>query len=455
MIIYLIVLIGLLIEYIVGRKNIQYAIPIALLQILLIPPLVKYNIGINLNNFNLAIFIICLGSIRNIFNRKRYFKGINTILILFFFYIVITSALSTLDNESMGEYIKNMIIFTMEYFALAFCFQYINMLPDSVNFFDRTIIITSIIIAGYGFINYIIGFNPYIGYLSLVTDSMDISNAFQLEERGFVKGRISSTFTHPLYLGQCALLLFAYFSFQLKSRWKKTPYCMFLGSLAAMCILCGSRSAIFPLFVVLLFLLINHNAIKILKYIYILFFVGLISYPFLNKDTRTTLKAMIFVWDEKASKKAEFSGSSISLRTDQLNSSVKIIRKNPIIGKGFGYVNDHGKEHSEMLGYESYIFKVLVENGVLGLFIYTWFYFYLYYKLLKKSKRKEDKCRVHALCLSFFLSITLTGITYPFFSIYMFLYFMTYYNIRNNKIERIYKHNYILTNKKISIDNTI
>lgn len=439
--IFSILLVWLLLAIILGCKKPALALPFLVSLQLLIPPTIKFNIGINLNIFNLFVTAFILLSLHSVKRNSSAIPKIEFYLKFYMFYVFLYSFFVYLGTYSIGEYLKNMIVFFLEYIGVAYCINYIRFDDKSIKFFNAIIMVSASIIIVYGIFNYIVKINPYMMYISMIADlDIDMSNVFMGEQRGFLEGRISSTFSHPLYLGQGALLLFSYLLYEWIGRGYRFLYLIILIGLIAMVILCGSRSAIIPLVICIFFYVRNIKIRKNILYVIVFLLACMCIFSNLPKNAQKTIKAMIFVWDEEITSDADFSGSSIELRREQLDASLKIIEDNIWFGNGNGYVSKHGKKHTEMLGYESFVLKELVDGGILGVFSYVFFYVLIYIALLKKTNTKMERSRIHSLCCSFFISILFTGATYSFFSLYITLCFISYYSILNNRKKNICTH---------------
>ncbi|MBO5059183.1 MAG: O-antigen ligase family protein [Prevotella sp.] len=359
---------------------------------------------------------------------------------MYLVYVVLYSFIASYSIYPRGEYLQNMILFFFEFIGMAYCLSYVYADKKSIRYFNIAIVISSVIIIVYGILNYILKVNVYLTYISMVANlDRDGANDFMQEQRGFLDGRISSTFQHPLQLGQAALILFTYILYEFRNKVNIIIYAALLIGLAAMCVLCGSRSAIFPLFVSVLFYLKFLKKRVMVKYIAVAAIALVVYYPTLSRDVQRTVKAMVFVWDEKASQKADIHGSSISGRMDQYASALKIVENNPLIGFGKGYVTKHGDKHPEMYGYESVVLKEIVDGGVLGLCAFIAFYLSLYRSFLRQAKTSMERARTHSLWISFLISIFLTGISYSFFSLFIVFACISYYSMSNTRQHKIIK----------------
>lgn len=432
--IYSISLIWLLLALIAGYKKPAKALPFLVSLQLLVPNEIKYNLGINMNTFNLSVLLFLFLSYKSIKRGIPEVKTMNSYLKGYAIYVFLYSFVASLGSYPFEEYIQNMILFFFEYIGMAWCLAYIQIDKKDIKFFNIAVVVSSIIIIVYGIFNYMLKLNPYMLYVSTVADlNVDAANTFMEEQRGFLDGRISSTFQHPLQLGQAALLLFTYILYELKNKMNRLLYILILIGLITMCVLCGSRSAVFPLLISIFFYIRFMKMHKVFLYSMIFLFAFSYVYSSMSQDVQKTLKAMVFVWDEKASEKAGINGSSISSRTDQYTMALKIIDDRMLLGYGNGYVNKHGGKYPDMYGYESFILKELVDGGVVGVLSFFVFYILVYKIFLKGAVLLIDRARVHSLCVSFLLSAFLTGISYSFFSLYVVLCFISYYSFSRTK----------------------
>ena len=166
--------------------------------------------------------------------------------------------------------------------------------------------------------------------------------------------------------------------------------------------------------------------------------------PFLSDEATDTFKSMIFIWDQKASEKIDIKGSSIEGRKSQLDAAFNLIQGNPILGNGIGFVQKYGADNDDLLGAESIILQKLVDNGILGLFVYFIFYFYSFKYVYKKCKTNFQKASVVSLSGSYFFSLLTNGVGYSSFTYYGILLLLTY-NVINIQKKDNHEINYLHT----------
>lgn len=430
--IYQITIILLIFQLYLGRKDLKYAIVFLIILTFLIPYIIKFNLGgINLNVFNLSTLLFTLCSLKYLKKRNLQYVSLRKFTLFIIGYFLITS-IPTIEEYGIAFFIKNAILTILEYYLIAYCFFYIKLQYKQIQLINISIVIVSIIVTIYAIINYITHINPYITYLSMLTDSIDMSATFQEEQRGILDGRVSSTFTHPLILGQMMLLTFSYIVFQLKHKINPILYTIICTLITIPIILCGSRSTLFPLILVPCFYFYFSGIKKFIKYIILAIFLIPICINLLPKDYKLTAEAMIYIWDSSKETKAGIQGSNKDMRKQQIIDASKIIDNNPLFGKGNGYVKEFGSKHPEMLGYEGLLLYTLVDFGFIGSMVFLFFYYFLYKYILFKAHTKEEKVQATSLCMCYFICILLTGIAYSTFSFFFLLYFLTLNTFRLN-----------------------
>ena len=430
--IYQILIVALIIEALVAFWKPKYAIGICLAIIFLFPNSLKFNVGINLNSFNLAVIIVVLSLVKTILTTKSLYPQIPRTIKFYTIYVATTSFFCALTNISFGEYIQNMILFVMEYGLIAYALSWICMGEKDFKVFNIVLITVSCIIICYGLLNYATKINPYMAYISMVTDSeIDMSNSFMEEQRGLLDGRISSVFPHPLQLGQWSLLVFAYFYYELKEKVNSFFYYTFLFLIFIIAFMTGSRSALVPILLVPIINLLHQSPFKIIRYSILAVFSLIVLFPFLPNKVQDNVEATVFFGDDEAASKAEIRGSSKDGRIGQFEIALSEIRDNPLLGKGFNYSSKNREKLSAgLLGLESIFLSHIIDGGILGLIIFIFFYITLYRKIRNSCDSNMTKAMADSLCIPFFISISLTGISYSFFCVYLIFYMIMQYKIQ-------------------------
>ena len=415
--------ITLLLEFLIIKRRIQNAALVLVVIYCFIPINLGINLGMRLNIITLSVGCYMFLTLSMYIKKACVDKELDRLLKIYGLYVVVTSIIGSLVSGYINEYIKNILAFGVNFIFVGLFANHIKLEKKDFNAINIVLIALVFIIGGYGLLNYFIKFNPYIAFISLLTDSNDMSNTFLEEERGFLDGRVSSTFIHPLLLGQVSVIFFSYILYAFNQGFSKNFRAICLIMLALMCLFCGSRSALVPLVVAVTIYTLYNNRRAIVKYVCILAVLLPYLYLSLPRDVQESINGFVIFWDDSYAKEANIKGSSFEMRLQQFEDGLYIIQENPLMGFGQGYVSMHGDKHGEMLGYESFVFQFLIDGGLIGVAAFIYFYFILYRNLLKKCKSKYDKGRGHVLCLTYFINILFTGIQSGTFIVFIIFYY--------------------------------
>ena len=391
-----------------------------------------------------TLFFVPIPLLRFGFFRGFDILNIYTVLIFFF------SLFNRNGRKSLGfifrHYFKFLVIYVSILFLL-FIFSETVPLKDQLRSYLREITGIFLILFSFAFalidlkfvkvlaiclpiilvLNFIYSafFELYLGYnpagmpLLLLMGTDENAGATDMVEsvRGMLSLRIQSTYGHPLSLGQFYLALVPMF-FSMKGLNKFLNVIIIL-SLSISIFLSGARGAIFPLLLILFFLMVQNKIKHVFKFVLVFLSILIISYFLLPSSAKTLVNeyyesysAMIQFWDESKQTDNDIKGSSVSMRMDQFSAAIEEVSPNPIFGMGIGYreywQNIHGQSaHPYLLGYESLVLLKLVEQGWLGLFLYLWL-LYRFYRIF--SKGCHDKIYLKCLYWGVFLSQLMTGI---------------------------------------------
>src|ERR1035437_757477 len=302
--------------------------------------------------------------------------------------------------------------FIQTFFILFLC--YVNFKRSSdweklIKFF----LISSIILCIYGFLNYLIKANPLDNFISKTYNSFSYFDQYALGNGRF---RINSFVSHPIYYGYLLgiLLLLCFYSFFFKGNLKKL--CLITMPLIFMnLILANSRTPMIA-FVVGLFIFIVialKTIVKIRLLIYgTLFCLAIYNIPFIQEKIDNTID--IF---KTGGEKTE--GSNLAMRTIQLNASYGEFLKKPFSGNGLYYITENliwsnNPENSvsddDFQGFESYIYQLLIEQGLIGIITNAIFFISIIrYFLIRRLVQKEFSALGLAIILMFLTFIIGTG----------------------------------------------
>jgi Lipid A core - O-antigen ligase and related enzymes len=235
-----------------------------------------------------------------------------------------------------------------------------------------------IIMCLYGLATYLIRFNHYNDLIAKTTGWLDTSSNINL---GTSRERVSSFTNNSIYYGYMISIIFIIFIVNFVSTKTKNIHhsisFIFISILMLSNLyLSNSRTPYFTFAIglsIALFL-VSGMKDKFKYFLYVLLFFIVVM------NTSVGQNAVQKVTDIFAQEQNE-GGSSIEMRLDQLNASLEIFDHNIYTGNGFKYIIEDlgfksigGDENEDLYGFESYIFELLIEQGIIG-FVYSIIFF--------------------------------------------------------------------------------
>jgi hypothetical protein len=416
---------------------------------ILIPIIVKVSFGNFTISYYLFLTIILFFSliflllIKHNYFTERYPQKVKKYLIIFFI-----SSLSlipfTFATPYITQFSSSFQFFTQLFLGILGWYVFKN--EQEIMQFIKIVFFAVVLACFYGIYTYITKTNPYITSLNIMFSQEMDATSFMEEKRGGLEGRIMATCIHPLMWGQLIALLVSFFIIFYKKYNKLLGQCIII-LLTTAAFLSGSRAVIFSLIIVFSFQFLTlplRNKI-ILLFIGVGFILALLGSSFSDNKTFKLIQSSAFVWDEKLSSNADVNGSSLSMRTEQLECSYDLIKNNIFTGLGKGWIShyiDKQGEHPIMHGFESVFFSKFIEGGIFGLFFFLLFYFQIYLYIRKDAKYKlgtNQANLIDGFFLGYFFSILFTGIQSTFFMfIVLSIVLLKYFDIqpiKNNNFE--------------------
>lgn len=300
-----------------------------------------------------------------------------------------------------------------------FAFYYCVMKFDLLVFFKHFLIIC-IVCGIYGIVAYAMGVNPYITMLSYTYTGADFAFAYFLEDvRGFLLGRASGTFTHPLIWGQFWTMAIA---FLLCIRKNLNKYLLYLGITIGIVnvVLCGSRTAAIAMLVFFAFYCFSLGKRKIILFssivLTICFFIAMLpeNSNLIEQDKILYAKSIVFFWDDSYSMQLGINGSNATMRQSQMDAVSNLVSSSPIAGLGFNFqyyvLENSSASIAALRGMESIVIKKLVEQGIGGLICFCLVLWFLYKEATKKISNRADYLCLAGFFISFVTSACFTGI---------------------------------------------
>lgn len=424
--IYSIILIIVLISCIYILKDFKRGVSIVIALRLLIPASVRLiGVGISLNSFLTIILFI------SFLLHKEYKKKMPPKLQAIIFLFLLSSIMLTpfALNMTIGAQLTKMINFFVVDMLIGILSWYAIQTKEDFKKLLSTLFITCCIIGTYGIYEYITKSNPYADWaMRMFEHGHNPSTYFLTEKRGFLEGRIMGTGSHPLTWGLLMSTIFAFF-YNNKSLLQKRGHIILLLSVIIInSFLCGSRSSLIMIGVYIIIRLFEKPG-KILKASILTYLILISTINLLPKteDTKAfidTVESSIFFWNEKKSEEAGISGSSVSMRWEQLVFSFYLIQDSFLTGNGYGF-SDVAQENTttkyeEMMGFESILFTKIVNQGILGLLFFFIFYFSLLKYTCKQTKNRTEKYKIVALYFTYLTGIIFTGLQNSFYIFFLF-----------------------------------
>lgn len=323
--------------------------------------------------------------------------------------IVFSSDSVPLDVQ-LGAYfktlLKDVICIVCGYYAIS------SWKPSAIKFFW----FVSIAVGLYGILVYFLHYNPHIDTLSKLYVGENRFEFFLDQARGGLQGRTSGTMDHPLTWGQMwGCILGAYFVFRNVITSKFLLYGI-PGIAVLNIVMSGSRTALLATLVLVLIYLFSQGSRKVIRYTFLgiaLLSIVLIVFhdnPFVT-GMEGYVKSVVFFWDDSYATQANISGSNANMRSEQLSRSIQIVEKHTFCGLGYDAVSYFGAEHfSGMRGFESIVYRKIVEQGFLGLICFVLSFAYLMRWIVLGEKVKKHRILWIGYFASYFVSIVFTGI---------------------------------------------
>lgn len=407
---------------------------------LLIPASVRMiGIGISVNTF--LTFVLFLSFC---IHRLYVIKMPSTLRHLIMFWIL-TSLLIVPFAYSMSvqEQLSNMFSFFVVDLLLGIMGWYAIRKEVDFQFFIKVLFITIAIIGIYGIYEYITKSNPYSTWAIETFNSgqQNFSVSFLQEKRGVLDGRIMGTSFHPLAWGLQMGLLLMFVCMNSKKHSRR--FVFFLVTLIVVnAFLCGARTALVMVFLYALISLYLNFRFLLRRIILLLFSVLLLSFLIPKNETTKifvdTIESSLFFWNEKKSDEVGVGGSSVSMRLKQLAFSFELIKDQLWVGQGYGFSSkvlaENSNKYATMMGFESILFRKIVDQGILG----TIFFFLFYLFLMRYAQKVSIGSSVNLVVflLIYMVGLIFTGMQNTFYLFFTLLMVQLKYNVILRRVRK-------------------
>lgn len=339
-----------------------------------------------------ALFVSTLTQYKNWWQEFKKFPLKPALVIAFFslFLIGITDS-----RVSIFASLFRFIITFIEDFSILFlCYLHLRDLKDVIYIY-HFLVKCFIVFAVYGLINFITRANFYAQFLQATLDIRDIGKVYA---DGGDRFRIASFTWHPIYYGLLLGLMIITLVFLLttKGLYKKHKkmYQFALALLALNLLWTNSRTPLIATIAgVGIFFLLGYNFQKQFKMALLGIVLG-IGFLIASPSSLSIVEETVNTFSSKGSK---LEGSSVEMRDTQLQSSLLLFYEKPLFGHGFSYIveglgfgeGDKRNSDSSFAGFESYSYKLLIEQGAAGIFSNVFLLLSFIVFLIKKRKDIE------------------------------------------------------------------
>ena len=280
--------------------------------------------------------------------------------------------------------------------------------------FVRSATLSLIILFAYGLFELISGdnlvhniaikdFNDY--FLS----SKEMGDFLKEYDASFGRVRIESLQCFSFDYGICSILLglLAIFYYE---KYRRKEY-LIVGLICGLGggILCGSRSVL--LSCVIFYLLYVSSVFKSINR-FVLYATLIIFVAIYSVFGGSTSYYYFMITDMLNTGGSNMGGSSVDMRMAQLSAAMDLFSQNPIWGNGPQYLstlNENSILKATMLGSESYIYKLLIEKGIVGFITNIYFFVSVFRSVIKNRDKKQSHLLVN-LTGSFLLFSLATGV---------------------------------------------
>lgn len=413
--------------------NIKYSIYTYIAYLILVPNMQFSALGIQLSYNLVNITIICsylfkFGNCNQNSNKEK--TDLDFSIIAPFLFLLLSLLIFSIFADELpfkAQFSTIRIVFLR---TCVVPFVFLNVAKYDPEFTSNTkkVLIISLIIAGiYAiYLTRLNGSNPYTSFLANYFGGSDVAEAYSVfsTRLGFSSAaKIQSTMVHPMTYAFVLCSSILIISRELLIERKKI-YLPILMLFAFNLLISGVRTGIAALITGCIYIIIASRKLKLLLLGII---VASIFYCViqLDSDVSAVFASMIDVSGDKY----DMHGSSIPMRLMQLDGTIAEIQKNGFwVGKGYGwtgyYIKTYGI-HPVMGSFESLIFYVLLNSGVLGAICWSIFFLLIFRNNRKYLTSKQDVFLLDAYTIIYISYAIVTG-EYGYISFFALFYTLLY-----------------------------
>lgn len=393
----------------------KYGIAIYVAYFFLVPYL-QVNVGVSLSyNFVYLLLLAVFVFYHRILNHNKI--DVSPILPFIIYFACFFVMIPMQNGLPFFDQVNNLRIDFLSVVILPLImWNVMKVDKNSVFLFENILLFCITVACIYGvFLTQMPGINPYIFLVNGLIGVEDNEEWLMAEDGGRLFGRISSVFLHPMnyaiFLGMSFILLLSLWG----RKNKLVVATVFLLVLLNM-VICGVRSVIVGIGITYIYYIVKGKHYRLAFYSFLL---GLIVILTIGVSTGfSDYIGSIASSDSDGLKGA----SSLDLRLAQLEGSFVEIKDCFFQGKGYGWTGYYWATkgpHPTMLGFESLIFVILCNAGLLG-FLIWWIFLKKMYDCVFKIA-KDNPLFIECLILFFIVFCCITGL-YNYMRYYVVFY---------------------------------
>lgn len=368
-------------------------------------------------------FLMCL-----LLKRGRIFKykigmpyTIPLILIIISMFITCFFAVAGFKSE-----FSRFISLCIQNYSNIWVTWYLVETEKDFRFLLKAFTITFFVACIFGLIEYVIKFNPYVAYKSLLTEK-GIETYALSSGRGY---RIMSVFEHPIGAGMTiGLYCVSVFLIFIQQK-EKLPFEKLALLTAILCLPCIILTKMRASLFFTLIAALSCAELKKRRFYKILLFVlicSILGFPIIVENANIFLS----MFSKAAQKIAR--GSSAEMRLRQLRAVVELMKMSPIGGLGERFSDLISNEYTAAaLDYESLWFEQMAKHGVVGVTAHVILIVFEVIIVPRKYRSNE----IFFISLAYWLTYTLTSV--PSFRTHYYYFILFYFIKRTNKYRRKY-----------------
>lgn len=290
-------------------------------------------------------------------------------------------------------------------------------------------------LAVYGSICYLIDYNPYIDFISsTVKTGRVVAQTYAETLRGI---RAQGTISHPITYGALIVsMLIVYVVIRIgggRIRFVDAIWLFFAGVVVIVgALLTNSRTPLVLLIVPIVFYVLAQSPVRAMKQfivVSLLFFVAFFS----SDVVKDKALSVVNIFDPSVG--VEQHGSSLEMREVQLYAAQRYMFMSPVLGGGLDRARNivaSGLD-PDLFDTESLAFKLMIDQGALGIVSYAVFFILLYLKVSAVVRVKKARRLYLGFIIGYLVFVLATGVMDTLQNI-LFLVCLVYYTYRGCEV---------------------